>query len=146
LYLGAVSNKGMDGQVEEAAGLTQLRRELARGTAELAVLSVLSAERRYGYEMLKLLQSASAGLLELKEGTLYPLLHRLEDAGHITAEWEAEGRQRPRKYYALTATGRARLLLLRAEWSGLVGAMGGLLDSLDAMNHDGASGAETDAT
>ncbi|MEO3925324.1 PadR family transcriptional regulator [Micromonosporaceae bacterium B7E4] len=138
-------NKGMAGQGDEAAGLTRLRRELARGTAELAVLSVLSSERRYGYELLKLLQSAGAGVLELKEGTLYPLLHRMEDAGHITAEWEAEGRQRPRKYYALSAAGRERLQLLRTEWSGLVGALGGLLDSLDALNHDGASGAETDA-
>ncbi|MEQ4305011.1 PadR family transcriptional regulator [Plantactinospora sp. B6F1] len=136
----------MAGEGDEAAGLARLRRELARGTAELAVLSVLSAERRYGYELLKLLQSAGAGVLELKEGTLYPLLHRLEDAGHITAEWEAEGRQRPRKYYALSATGRERLQLLRTEWSGLVGTLGDLLDSLDALNHDGASGAETDAT
>ncbi|WP_432981886.1 PadR family transcriptional regulator [Dactylosporangium sp. CA-233914] len=96
--------------------------------------------------MLKLLQSAGNGVLELKEGTLYPLLHRLEDSGYIAAEWEAEGRQRPRKYYAIAAAGRDRLSLLRTEWSGLVGALGGLLDSLDAMNHDGASGAETDAT
>jgi DNA-binding PadR family transcriptional regulator len=144
LYRDAVSNEVAAGQGEEA-GLTRLRRELARGTAELAVLSVLSSERRYGYEMLKLVQRVGAGVLELKEGTLYPLLHRLEDAGHITAEWEVEGRQRPRKYYAIAPAGRERLLLLRAEWTGLVGAIGGLLDSLDAMNHDGASGAETDA-
>jgi PadR family transcriptional regulator PadR len=145
LYFVAVLNEALEGK-GAGGGLTQLRRELARGTAELAVLSVLSSDRRYGYEMLKLLRSAGAGVLELKEGTLYPLLHRLEDAGHITAEWETEGRQRPRKYYAIAASGRERLLLLRAEWSGLVGAVKGLLDSLDAMNHGGASSAETDAT
>jgi PadR family transcriptional regulator PadR len=112
----------------EPAALQRLRRELARGTAELAVLSILNSGRRYGYDLLKQLQGA--GVLEIKEGTLYPLLHRLEDAGQITAAWQAEGRSRPRKYYAITRDGRAHLLVLRAEWSGLVEAMRGLLDTL----------------
>jgi len=122
---------------DEGDGLAQLRRELARGTAELALLSVLSSGRRYGYEMLKLLHGGGAGVLEVKEGTLYPLLHRLEDAGHVVAEWEAEGRARPRKYYAITASGRQRLALLRAEWSGLVDALGALLETLDSMEREG---------
>jgi PadR family transcriptional regulator PadR len=109
------------------ATLDLLRRELARGTAELAVLSVLSSGRRYGYELLRLLQGTSRGLLEIREGTLYPLLHRLEDAGYIVATWQAEGRDRPRKYYAITADGRGHVALLRAEWSGLVHAMHELL-------------------
>ena len=120
-------------------GLAQLRRELARGTAELALLSVLSAGRRYGYEMLKLLQSGGAGVVEVKEGTLYPLLHRLEDAGHIAAQWEAEGRSRPRKYYAITPSGRRRLALLRTEWSGLVNALGSMLDTLDSLERKGST-------
>lgn len=118
---------------EEVSVLARLRRELARGTAELAVLSILSSRRRYGYELLKLLRDAGEGVLEIKEGTLYPLLHRLEDAGHITAMWEAEGRARPRKYYAITPDGRTHLALLRAEWSRLVDAMRRLLDSLDEV-------------
>ncbi len=122
----------------EDVGLAQLRRELARGTAELALLTVLSSNRRYGYEMLKMLQGGGAGVIEVKEGTLYPLLHRLEDAGHVAAEWDAEGRARPRKYYVITPAGRARLALLRAEWSGLVNALGSLLESLDAMDRTGA--------
>lgn len=135
----------MDSAGNKAAGLGQLRRELVRGTAELAVLSVLSSGRRYGYQMLRLSRIAGAGVLELKEGTLYPLLHRLEDTGHVAAQWEAEGRQRPRKYYALTASGRERLLLLRAEWNELVRAMDGLLKALDAMDDDGVASVETDA-
>lgn len=128
--------KGATDEQEETAGraetarmatLDLLRRELARGTAELAVLSVLSSGRRYGYELLRLLQQTGRGLLEIREGTLYPLLHRLEDAGHITATWQAEGRDRPRKYYAITADGRRHVALLRAEWSGLVKAMHELL-------------------
>ncbi|MBE1582133.1 PadR family transcriptional regulator [Nonomuraea angiospora] len=113
-----------------SATLARLRRELARGTTELAVLSVLDVRRRYGYELLKLLRQAGEGVLEVKEGTLYPLLHRLEDAGHILATWEAEGRARPRKYYVITPDGRTYLAMLRAEWSGLVDAMRQLLDTL----------------
>ncbi|MFC0531960.1 PadR family transcriptional regulator [Phytohabitans kaempferiae] len=118
------------GQPEPGA-LDRLRRELARGTAELAVLSVLDTGRRYGYELLKLLQGTADGVLEVKEGTLYPLLHRLEDGGHITAEWEAAGRVRPRKYYAITPDGRDRLAMLRKEWNSVVDGMRALLEALD---------------
>jgi PadR family transcriptional regulator PadR len=111
------------------AALDLLRRELARGTAELAVLSILSSGRRYGYELLRLLNGTGQGLLEIREGTLYPLLHRLEDAGHINPTWEAEGRARPRKYYAITPDGRRHAALLRAEWSSLVSAMQELLNT-----------------
>jgi PadR family transcriptional regulator PadR len=110
--------------------LERLRRELARGTTELAVLSVLQTGRRYGYELLKLLQQTGKGVLEVKEGTLYPLLHRLEDGGHISSSWEAEGRTRPRKYYAITAAGSARRAMLHAEWSSLVDGMWTLLQDL----------------
>lgn len=126
----------VEGATSIAAGhqapdtIARLRRELARGTTELAVLAVLGARRRYGYELLKVLQQAGEGALEVREGTLYPLLHRLEDSGHITATWEAEGRARPRKYYALTPEGRSYLALLRGEWSGLVDGMRRLLDTL----------------
>ena len=113
------------------ATLDVLRRELARGTAELAVLSILSSGQRYGYELLRLLQGTDKGLMEIKEGTLYPLLHRLEDAGHVVPTWQAEGRTRPRKYYAITADGRRHAALLRAEWSGLVNAMQELLDAFE---------------
>jgi PadR family transcriptional regulator, regulatory protein PadR len=106
----------------------RLRRELARGTAELAVLAVLDARRRYGYELVKVLAERGEGVLDVREGTLYPLLHRLEDAGSITASWQAEGRARPRKYYTITPEGRTHLAALRAEWTGLVEAMRPFLD------------------
>ncbi|GAA2859753.1 PadR family transcriptional regulator [Nonomuraea rubra] len=114
----------------ESATIARLRRELARGTTELAVLSVLGARRRYGYELMKVLRETGEGVLRVKEGTLYPLLHRLEDSGHIAATWEAEGRARPRKYYVITPEGRTYLATLRAEWSGLVDGMRQLLDTL----------------
>ncbi len=113
--------------------LVRLRRELARGTAELAVLSILDSDRRYGYELLKLLRQVGDGVLEIKEGTLYPLLHRLEDAEQILATWEVEGRAKPRKYYAITPAGRSHLALLRAEWNSLVDGMRRLFDELDEV-------------
>lgn len=103
------------------------RRELARGTVELAVLAALAPGQRYGYELLTLLEDATGGTPEIKEGTLYPVLHRLEDAGYVTTSWEAEGRSKPRKYYSLTDAGRARLDAMRAQWERLVAGMGRLL-------------------
>ncbi|NRQ31905.1 PadR family transcriptional regulator [Nonomuraea sp. NN258] len=116
-----------------SASVARLRRELSRGTTELAVLSVLGVRRRYGYELLKVLRETGEGVLEIKEGTLYPLLHRLEDSGHILATWEAEGRARPRKYYVITPEGRTHLALLRAEWNSLADGMRQLLDTLDEV-------------
>lgn len=104
------------------------RRELARGTQELAILCALAEAPRYGYDLLSSLNEATDGSPEIKEGSLYPILHRLEDAGYVTTTWEAEGRNAPRKYYALTKEGTARLAALRTEWERLVRGMDRLLD------------------
>ena len=109
---------------EEAAA----QRELSRGTVELAVLALIREQRRYGYDLLSTLARATGGFVGIKEGTLYPVLHRLEDAGYIKATWEAEGRGKPRKYYGITAAGRARLDLLRTEWERLAAGMEQLLN------------------
>jgi DNA-binding PadR family transcriptional regulator len=124
--------------VPRARGLTEsasaapddldgLRRELARGVVELATLASLRSGRRYAYELLTLLNGLTRGAPEIKEGTLYPLLHRLEDAGHITSSWEAHDRARPRKFYSLTASGRSRLERLKSEWSRVVDGVTHLL-------------------
>lgn len=105
-----------------------LGRELARGTQELAILSVLATEPRYGYDLLSTLNETTGGHPEIKEGSLYPILHRLEDGGYVSTTWEAEGRSAPRKYYALTDAGRSRLDALRTEWERLVAGMSRLFD------------------
>lgn len=107
------------------------RRELARGTLELAVLAVLAERPRYGYELMSILLDTTGGAVELKEGTLYPVLHRLEDGGCVTTFWEAEGRSQPRKYYRVTADGKRRLADLRNEWTRLV-------DGMTKLLHEGA--------
>jgi PadR family transcriptional regulator, regulatory protein PadR len=105
-----------------------IQRELSRGTMELAVLALISARKRYGYDLLTSLASASAGSIAIKEGSLYPALHRMEDAGYISASWEAEGRAAPRKYYSITKDGKARLEALRTEWQRLATGMEQLLN------------------
>lgn len=110
---------------EEAAAA---QRELSRGTIELAVLALIRERRRYGYDLLSSLAAATGGFVGIKEGTLYPVLHRLEDAGYIEASWEAEGRGKPRKYYGITDAGRERMVLLRTEWDRLAAGMERLLN------------------
>ncbi|WP_269713623.1 PadR family transcriptional regulator [Caulobacter sp. NIBR2454] len=102
------------------------RAQLLKGLAELALLSVLKGRAHYGLEILDRLR-AEAGL-NLAEGTIYPLLHRLERAGFTKAEWRIEDAgARPRKYYALTDQGRAELTEQQAEWTRISVSLGAFL-------------------
>ena len=88
----------------------EFSQDLVRGSIEPVVLKLLREQARYGYEIVKLVNARTNGLLQWKEGTLYPALHRLEEAKLVKAEWrdapadEAPGRKR--KYYVLTGSGR----------------------------------------
>jgi len=96
--------------------------ELRRGAIVVAILSQLR-EPLYGYSLRERL--AEQGL-EVKEGTLYPLLRRLESQGLLDSEWEV-GDGRPRRYYRLSRDGEKVLAELRAEWEDLVRVLGRLL-------------------
>jgi DNA-binding PadR family transcriptional regulator len=98
--------------------------ELRRGLVQIVALSLLR-ERLYGYQIVKIL--AAAGL-ETEEGTLYPLLRRLESQGLLLSEWDTGG-ARPRKYYELSAEGRAALPKLEVVWRDITGAVGKILES-----------------
>ena len=91
-----------------------LRLELRRGCLTLAVLAQLRAEH-YGYTLRKAL--ADLGL-DIDEGTLYPLLRRLESQALLTSEWREEG-GRKKRFYRLTPEGRQILKQLLAEWNGI---------------------------
>lgn len=101
--------------------------QMLKGLAELALLSLLAERAHYGLEILDRLR-ADAGM-DVAEGTIYPLLHRMEKAGLARSEWrlESEG-ARPRKYYALTDAGSAELAGQLAEWRRLSGALTTFLD------------------
>jgi len=92
--------------------------ELRRGVIVLAVLSQLDQEQ-YGYSLLKLL--ADQGL-EVDQGTLYPLLRRLESQGLLSSDWNTEG-SRPRRYYVISPEGQEVLPRLKEEWNQIVSMM-----------------------
>jgi PadR family transcriptional regulator, regulatory protein PadR len=110
--------------------LNQLRLELRRGIVVLAVLSQMDTAR-YGYSLIQRL--AEKGL-DIEEGTLYPLLRRLEKQGLLESEWEV-GEARPRKYYRISATGRDVLDTLRGEWFETVAVMNRILQEGE-QHHD----------
>ncbi len=107
---------------------TSLSRELKRGTLELVLLRLLASEPRYGYELVSELRERSDGELEIKEGTLYPVLYRLEDRGLVAPQWQQQGRGVPRKYYSLTDAGQRQLESLKGQWLKFSSAVDRLLD------------------
>jgi len=116
----------MNGNEREPGGDGR-RAQLLKGLAELALLSLLDEAPRYGLEILDGLRR-DAGL-ELAEGTIYPLLHRLERAGLTKAEWRLEDAgARPRKYYALTERGRNELNRQLADWTQISTSLGRFLE------------------
>lgn len=91
--------------------------QLKKGVLELLVLSLLCQRPAYGYELLSTLKERSGGLFALKEGTLYPILYRLEDDGYIVSAWSAGvGRSAPKKIYEPTDAGRQALSRRTAVW------------------------------
>ena len=104
-----------------------IERELKRGSLELIVLHLLSPGEAYGYEIASKLAGQTNGALEVTDGTLYPVLYRLERAGYVAVRWETPERGVPRKYYRLTDEGREELQRLRDEWTTFAKAMARLL-------------------
>ena len=109
-------------QLEQYQKLTQ---ELRRGILVLAALSQLE-EEKYGYALINSL--AEKGL-DIEQGTLYPLLRRLESQGLLNSEWNVEG-SRPRRYYVISPEGSRILQDLAGEWRSLTDVMQKLLDDV----------------
>jgi len=101
--------------------------ELKRGSLELIVLHLLSLGEAYGYEIVTTMTARTDGGLEVTDGTLYPVLYRLERGGFVAVRWETPQRGVPRKYYRLTKAGEAELVRLTHEWNTFAGAMARLL-------------------
>jgi len=104
-----------------------IERELKRGSLELIVLHLLAPGERYGYEIATTLTEQTDGALEVSDGTLYPVLYRLERGGYVAVRWETPGRGVPRKYYRLTPAGEEELARLTHEWTTFANAMARLL-------------------
>jgi len=103
-------------------------RDLLRGTLELIVLSLIAKEESYGYSIISMIKEQTQGRIEIKEGSLYPVLYRLEDASAIESVWHhPEGRGVPRKYYRILPEGERRLSRLREEWRDYVRLVNALI-------------------
>jgi PadR family transcriptional regulator PadR len=102
-------------------------RELKRGSIELVVLHLLSLGEAYGYEIVTKLDTLTGPDLTVSDGTLYPVLYRLERAGWVDVRWDTPDRGVPRKYYRLTRAGRTELATLTDEWTRFSKAMARLL-------------------
>lgn len=111
-----------------------LSQELRRGVVPIAVLSQLHAPR-YGYSLKQRLNEHG---LEIHEGTLYPLLRRLEEQGLLESDWKIENESRPRRYYRLNLTGERVLAELVRAWHQEVGVLNGLL-STEECTSDGTT-------
>lgn len=112
----------------------KVTKDLVAASATPMVLGILAHGDSYGYAILQQVAAVSGGELAWTDGLLYPLLHRLERAGHIEATWCTSPGGRRRKYYRITDQGRAELADQRRQWAAVVEALrntwpGGLLAS-----------------
>ena len=98
-------------------------RELKKGSAELLILSLLASRRRHGYEIGKLIEERSEGVLRFNVASFYPLLYRLEKRGLVEGRWVEKAGQRRRRYYRLTREGRVMLKERRSIFREFVLAM-----------------------
>jgi transcriptional regulator len=103
------------------------RSELPQGTLDLLILSALSLEPLHGYAIAQRLQQFSREVIQVRQGSLYPALHRLESRGLLSTEWRQSETGRDAKYYTLTERGAAVLDDERASWRRLARAVGAVL-------------------
>ena len=94
-----------------------------KGTAELAILSVLEGGPLHGYEISRHIEGQSKGALSFSLAALYPMLYRMEERGWIRGSWETSSNGRRRRCYRLTPSGKKKLSPLREEWSELFAAL-----------------------
>ena len=103
--------------------------ETLKGHLDMLLLAALEAKPAHGYAVVETLRQKSGGTLDLPEGTLYPALHRLEDAGLVTSQWSESGGRR-RRVYQLTAKGRHSLARKQTEWRAFAQAVNGVVEGI----------------
>ena len=94
----------------------KIDKELLKGSTAMLILNLLADQNMYGYQITKELSNRSEKVFELKEGSLYPTLHSLEEKGMIESYWEESVSTRKRKYYAITKEGKKLLKEKQKEW------------------------------
>lgn len=108
----------------------KISKELLKGSTDLLVLTLIEKEPMYGYQMIKELSKKSENVFNLQEGTLYPILHTLEEKNYISSYWDETGSKK-RKYYIITKEGKKHLKDKKEEWKtyrdGVTNVLGGVL-------------------
>lgn len=94
----------------------KVNKELMKGSTSILILSLLEEKEMYGYQITQTLKQRSADVFDLKEGTLYPMLHGLENEQAVESYWFDADNGKRRKYYRITNTGRKLLQHKKAEW------------------------------
>ena len=108
----------------------KIGKELLKGSTDLLVLTLIEKEPMYGYQIIKELSQKSENIFNLQEGTLYPILHALEEKNYISSYWDATTSKK-RKYYTITKEGKKHLKNKKEEWktytNGVNSVIGGVL-------------------
>ena len=93
----------------------KISKELLKGSTKMLILEMVKDKNMYGYQMIKKLKEKSNNVFEFKEGTLYPILHSLEEEGLISSYWD-DTTGKKRKYYAITTKGKKSLKEKNEDW------------------------------
>jgi transcriptional regulator len=103
--------------------------DLPQGTLDLLILKTLALEPQHGWAISDRIEQVSSDVLSIKQGSLYPALHRLERRGWIKAKWGTSDNNRRAKYYELTKSGRKQLEAEESAWRKLTAAVGQILEA-----------------
>ena len=107
-----------------------INKDLIAASSTPIVLAILAERDSYGYAILQRVKELSGGCMEWTDGMLYPVLHRLERLGQVEARWETAESGRRRKYYRITAEGRAQLAEDRKQWEAVDATLRGIWQAL----------------
>ena len=104
--------------------------DLLQGTLDLLILKTLSWGPAHGYAIARWIEQLTGHALQIGEGSLYPSLHRLEERGWVSSDWQLSENNRRTKVYTLTTAGRLRLRAEQKEWGNFVAAVSKVLDAV----------------
>lgn len=112
--------------------IEKYERQMKKGVLDMLILRLLEYSPKYGYQMISELKEKSGDAFCLKEGTLYPVLYRLEENRYVESYWqEASGKQVPRKYYRITAEGREALAKIAASWEKIAAGISQIMEETE---------------
>lgn len=102
---------------------TEFSKDLIASVAAPLILSILNRQESYGYDIIKQVKEASGGKLEFSDGTLYPILRKLETKGLIKSEWRIAENEKRRRYYQITSKGELQFEQERSNWDFMYGLL-----------------------